>query len=224
MERLISQHSPGFLVLVSSLAGVVGRPGQVDYCAANAFLDAFAREHGTRTGIHTVAIDWGEWRGVGMAARSVFAGAPELSNPNHPLLGQRKIAPDGSEVYTTRFRVDTHWVLDEHRLVGMAVIPGTPYIEMVRAALAERAGGRCIEISDLYFLAPLAGAQSRDPRGATRPPSGGGWRRFLDRKRRRRRGFGCRSRTLCLWKRAHSGRGAARQNRPPRTDGALPTP
>jgi natural product biosynthesis luciferase-like monooxygenase protein len=175
MERLISQHSPGFLVLVSSLAGVVGRPGQVDYCAANAFLDAFAREHGTRTGIHTVAIDWGEWRGVGMAARSVFAGAPELSNPNHPLLGQRKIAPDGSEVYTTRFRVDTHWVLDEHRLVGMAVIPGTAYIEMVRAALAERAGGRCIEISDLYFLAPLQvrNHETREVRLVLRPAADG---------------------------------------------------
>lgn len=175
IERLISLHGCRFLVLASSLAGVAGRPGQVDYCAANAFLDAFAREHASQTGIHTVAIDWCEWLGVGMAGRSAFAVAPPPSGADHPLLGARRIRPDGAEIYTTRFRVDTHWVLDEHRLVGMAVIPGTSYIEMARAALADRAGGRCIEISDLYFLAPLhvRNHESREVRLCLSPAADG---------------------------------------------------
>jgi len=44
---------------MSSITG--GGPGQVDYCAANAFLDAYARRHFTEHGM-TVAIDWGEWQ------------------------------------------------------------------------------------------------------------------------------------------------------------------
>ena len=175
VERLISAHPPDFLVLAASLAGVVGRPGQVDYCAANAFLDAFAHDHSRRTGIHTVAIDWGEWRGVGMAGRSIFSGVPPSRDANHHLLGARTTAADGSEIYTTPFRVDTHWVLDEHRLIGTAVIPGTSYIEMVRAALAARADGRAIEIADLYFLAPLQvrDDETREVRLVLTPAAGG---------------------------------------------------
>jgi NAD(P)-dependent dehydrogenase (short-subunit alcohol dehydrogenase family)/acyl carrier protein len=50
-----------FLVLFSSVASAAGGgPGQVDYCAANAFLDAYARRHAdSRRRI--VSIGWGEW-------------------------------------------------------------------------------------------------------------------------------------------------------------------
>ncbi|MFC6084946.1 type I polyketide synthase [Sphaerisporangium aureirubrum] len=51
-----------FLALFSSITSVTGGgPGQVDYCAANAYLDAFARARAT-TGRRTVAVGWGEWR------------------------------------------------------------------------------------------------------------------------------------------------------------------
>ena len=50
-----------FLVLFSSVTSATGGgPGQVDYCAANAFLDAYARQHAGAHG-RTVAISWGEW-------------------------------------------------------------------------------------------------------------------------------------------------------------------
>nr|WP_240151540.1 type I polyketide synthase [Oleiagrimonas citrea] len=51
-----------FLILVSSIAAITGGgPGQIDYCAANAFLDAFAQRHRHRHGL-TVAINFGEWQ------------------------------------------------------------------------------------------------------------------------------------------------------------------
>ncbi|WP_460930943.1 SDR family NAD(P)-dependent oxidoreductase, partial [Oleiagrimonas citrea] len=51
-----------FLLLVSSVAAIVGGgPGQIDYCAANAFLDAFAQRHRHRHGL-TVSINFGEWQ------------------------------------------------------------------------------------------------------------------------------------------------------------------
>ncbi len=51
-----------FLALFSSIASVTGGgAGQVDYCAANAFLDAYALRHSHDHGM-TVAIGWGEWQ------------------------------------------------------------------------------------------------------------------------------------------------------------------
>ncbi|MEE6265608.1 SDR family NAD(P)-dependent oxidoreductase [Streptomyces diastatochromogenes] len=60
-----------FFVLFSSVAGVFGNPGQSDYAAANAFLDAFAGhrqalvEAGERTGT-TLAVSWPLWAEGGM--------------------------------------------------------------------------------------------------------------------------------------------------------------
>jgi len=56
-----------FFLLCSSLTSVLGGVGQVDYCGANAFLDAYARWHSARTGTFTVAVNWSAWREIGMA-------------------------------------------------------------------------------------------------------------------------------------------------------------
>jgi len=46
---------------------VLGLLGQVDYCGANAYLDAFAHQYAAATGTFTVSINWSAWREVGMA-------------------------------------------------------------------------------------------------------------------------------------------------------------
>ncbi|MEP6912035.1 MAG: MupA/Atu3671 family FMN-dependent luciferase-like monooxygenase [bacterium] len=147
-----------FLVFCSSLSSLIGRPGQVDYCAANAFLDAFAHDEHQRTGSFVVSINWGEWQDLGMAAGDLFAPAKnvhQIRELNHPLLEKSLLKEAGEEIYTTEFNVNKHWVLDEHRLVGNAVIPGVAYFEMVRAALGERAHDKVIELHDVYFVGPL---------------------------------------------------------------------
>src|SRR5271165_6635156 len=60
-----------FLMLFSSLAAVMGNPGQVDYAYANAFLDQFAvhrealRLGGVRQG-RTISVNWPYWADGGM--------------------------------------------------------------------------------------------------------------------------------------------------------------
>jgi acyl transferase domain-containing protein/acyl carrier protein len=172
LDELLEGQPLDFVVYCASRTSVLGGFGQADYVAANAFQDAWAHHKARTSSTFTVAIDWCSWREVGMLASAAARAAPRAAEAppapapvtgepvalGHPLLAKRMPSAPGHEVYETVLRVETHWVLDDHRILGNPVIAGTTYLEMVRAAFAERMRQRQqdLEISDVYFLTPLS--------------------------------------------------------------------
>jgi acyl transferase domain-containing protein/acyl carrier protein len=152
-----------FFVLCSSRISLLGGFGQVDYCAANAFLDAFAHAQAVGGGSWTVSINWCAWQDVGLLVNSAAQyatqagiGAHAETAVAHPLFDTYRLETPEREVYTTRFSLGRHWVLSEHRIMGIPVIPGTTYLEMARAAFAKHADGNAIELRDVVFLMPAS--------------------------------------------------------------------
>jgi len=141
LEKVLRDSPIGCFVLFSSISSILPPPGQVDYAAANAFLDAFAL---SRKGAVT-AINWGVWRDVGMGLARL-----------HPLLEQRLVETREERVYSSQFSQQRHWLLAEHRLKsGQALIPGSGYLEMAAAALERGSFHYGVEFEDVFFLAPL---------------------------------------------------------------------
>jgi acyl transferase domain-containing protein/thioesterase domain-containing protein/aryl carrier-like protein len=161
LQSLFVDGDLDFLIYFSSVSSILGLPGQVAYTAANAVLDALAKAHtarGSRT--RTVSINWNAWKEVGMLATLVR----ERNGPTaNDLIGAGSLLGDcvQDDAEQTLFRSvlhpRTHWPLGEHVVRGgQAVIPGTGFLELARAALAYRLEHRPIEIRDLVFLQPFA--------------------------------------------------------------------
>ena len=163
LDEVLANDPLELFVLFSSVSSILGLPGQVDYTAANAFLDAFAIEKSLQGRTRAVVVDWNAWQEVGMAVSLARQGREQPSGPVSarsvdgmtPLLEERVDDGDGAR-FTTSFSRKRHWLLAEHVVRGgEALIPGTGFLELARSAVQGGDDARAIEIRDLFFLAPF---------------------------------------------------------------------
>ncbi|HEU4533743.1 MAG TPA: beta-ketoacyl reductase, partial [Polyangiaceae bacterium] len=73
LHRETREASLDFFHLYSSVASLFGSPGQGNYAAGSAFLDALA-QHRRAAGLPATAINWGPWAELGLAAADATRG------------------------------------------------------------------------------------------------------------------------------------------------------
>ncbi|MGB8507398.1 MAG: SDR family NAD(P)-dependent oxidoreductase, partial [Pyrinomonadaceae bacterium] len=82
LDRLLKDVELDFLMLCSSHRSILGGLGRMDYAAANAYLDAYARAGCGGGGRYVVSVNWDTWRDVGMA---VDAAVQHNLNPSEAI-------------------------------------------------------------------------------------------------------------------------------------------
>lgn len=169
LDAIFKNTDLDFLVLCSSTISITGGFGQVDYCAANAFLDAFAQANGTSATPFIATINWDAWQEVGMAYDIMHRDKVKKSRQptrtefiDHPLLDKCLLETLDEEIYVTKFSATNSWIVNEHIMNGLAVLPGTAYLEMVRAACEKHAQGRFLELSHVLFFNPMVVNSERE--------------------------------------------------------------
>ncbi|SHH65067.1 type I polyketide synthase [Marivita hallyeonensis] len=159
LDALFPDGETDFIVLFSSSSTQTAPAGQVDYVAANEYLNAFARSRkGGSTSV--VAINWGIWAEVGMAAdaladRTGDRSASEFTDIDLPLLQSTGFDPSGHRVFHARYSTQD-WFIDEHRTKrGDALFPGAGYLTLAAQALRGQGEGDAFAIRNMTFLRPL---------------------------------------------------------------------
>jgi thioesterase domain-containing protein/acyl carrier protein len=168
LDEIFRESALDFMVLFSSTSAYIAPPGQIDYVGASAFVNAFAESCRGQRAYPVTAIAWGIWKDVGMVgqlaapAEEAKADAGIVHAEAHPVVNghfdRRYASRDGLaqlQLFTGKLSAND-WVIDEHRLAsGEALLPGTGYLELVRAALAELGNEGPWQLSNLVFEAPL---------------------------------------------------------------------
>jgi len=88
---------------------------------------------------------------------------PAQLSPTDPWFDRVIHRSDQLVCFEGTFSPDTDWILDEHEVLGRKILPGTAYLEFVRAAFVLVDGHGPMELRDVYFLRPLV----VDPGSAT---------------------------------------------------------
>lgn len=71
LDKLTQKEPLDFMVLCSSLVSTIGILGQVDYCSANAFQDAYAFYCRQKRTTKTVSINWDAWQQIDSADETI---------------------------------------------------------------------------------------------------------------------------------------------------------
>ena len=160
IDELLATEETAWVVLCSSMSSVVGGVGHADYASANAFLDAFAQWRCAQ-GRRTISLAFDMWTEFGMAVDEAARSSRERTHSlTHPLFHEARETPDAVEFAGT-LDPRTDWVVDEHRVAGHPVLPGTGILEYLRAAAQLRLDGAAqIDLVEVDLTRPLAVAES----------------------------------------------------------------
>ena len=150
LDELTARADLSAFVLFSSAAATFGAPGQGNYAAANAFLDALAQQRRAR-GLPGVSIAWGMWeQATGLTAHLGGAGRGRARGGMLPLTTEQGLdLLDAAQVAAAPVAVAVNLDLPGLRAQAQAGTLTPLWYRLVQAPAARQAG-------------TLAGAALRD--------------------------------------------------------------
>ncbi|MBA4143016.1 MAG: SDR family NAD(P)-dependent oxidoreductase [Nitrosospira sp.] len=95
LQAVFKGEQLDFMILCSSLASIAGGLSKVDYCAANAYLDAVARAAYRESTFPVISVNWDSWREVGMAANMAMPDGVGIA-PNEGIEAFERIVNSGA--------------------------------------------------------------------------------------------------------------------------------
>jgi acyl carrier protein len=159
LHRLLQDDPLDFFLLFSSAGSLLGQPGQGNYAAANAFLDALAHHRKAR-GQPALSINWGAWAGEGfadsvggkrLAARLALLGISSIAPRQALEMLERMLGQNATQVMA----VPVNW--KQYREFYPAGITSPLFSQLVREGVeVPRPAGRTSERRDALLAAKLA--------------------------------------------------------------------
>ncbi|WP_177214804.1 beta-ketoacyl synthase N-terminal-like domain-containing protein [Anaeromicropila populeti] len=73
----------------------------------------------------------------------------------HPLVEKCLVKTINQSVYLIKFSLDKHWMIQEHKILGSNIVPGTTYIEVCKEACRRHFQNDNVMFHDIHFLTPL---------------------------------------------------------------------
>ena len=146
LEQIFADRDLDFLALFSSTSALWGRVGQVDYTAANAYLDSYAIRNWGKARWPTISINWDNWREVGMAINTL------------------RVAPGQTKPRQLRIGLSTAQGV---RAFGQALVARHP--QVIARAARPQAQAQAGSPARTGATVPLAPAPKPKPKGYPRP-------------------------------------------------------
>ncbi len=157
LDKALASHKPDFMFLFSSSSSELGLSGQVDYTAANSFLNAYAKYKNDKDGVNVISANWGVWTETGMASHLGGFAEEKTEINNHYFYTQKNRIKAETYEFSANLNAKTHWIIDEHRSKNnVSLIPGTAYLELARAAYTiDDDVEQAVRLSDVFFVSPF---------------------------------------------------------------------
>ncbi|MEK5448466.1 SDR family NAD(P)-dependent oxidoreductase [Paenibacillus sp. FSL R7-0331] len=94
---------------------------------------------------------WGDVKITKIASEDAAANNQAL----HPLVERCLVDSMRQNIYLMNFNLKKHWVLQDHKIMGGNILPGTAYIEVIKESFRQCYDNENVVIKNIVFLSPL---------------------------------------------------------------------